>query len=150
MEQMPDKIHNILATSDVTVNFHRMCVTPTTFESNTLLNNYWNVISTNHDDNGTEFVSLFESKHYPMWGSQFHPEKNMYEWTPHYPGIPHFQEAVDVGTYFANFFVNQCRKSEHHFDSRQIEEKYLIYNYSPEYTGKLDIDWVMEQSYLFY
>jgi len=149
MQQMPEKIHKILAESNVTANFHRWCVSPQTYQSNELLKNFWNVIATNHDDNGTEFISLFESKNYPIWGSQFHPEKNNFEWSTKRHNIPHFQEAIDASTYFANFFVNECRKNQHHFASRQEEQEYLIYNYSPTYSGNIEVDYVMEQCYFF-
>ena len=37
------------------------------------------------DDDGVEFVSLIEAKGgVPIWGSQFHPEKNAFEWTTKY------------------------------------------------------------------
>jgi len=35
----------------------------------------------------------------------------------------------------ANFFVNEARKSDHAFKDAQTEQKYLIYNYSPEHTA---------------
>ena len=54
----------------------RYCVSPETLKTSESMSEFWTIISTNHDDNGTEFVSLFESKKYPIWGSQFHPEKN--------------------------------------------------------------------------
>jgi len=151
MSRMPDKIAHILATENVTINFHRKCVSPQTFanESNAPMRNFWTVISTNYDDDGNEFISLFESNHYPIWGSQFHPEKNMFEWAARYDEIPHFQHAVDTSTYFANFFVQECRKSQHKFANRSQEEEYLIYNYSPVYTGKLDVDYGMQQCYFF-
>ena len=42
-------------------------------------------MATNVDDDGVEFVSLIEAKGgVPVWGSQFHPEKNAFEWTTKY------------------------------------------------------------------
>jgi len=148
--QMPNKVVDILATENVTINFHRYCVAPETIATSPSMNDFWTVISTNHDDNGTEFVSLFESKKYPIWGSQFHPEKNPFEWAVKYDEIPHQQDALDVAIYFANFFVQQCRRNGHSFDDRADEEEYLIYNFIPTYTGKeTNANYSMQQCYFF-
>ena len=45
-----------------------------------------------------------EAHEYPIWASQFHPEKNPYEWTRHYNNIPHSKEAMDVSAFFARYF----------------------------------------------
>jgi len=152
MSEMPREIVEILKTENVTINFHRYCVSPETFanESNSGMRDFWTVISTNHDDAGNEFISLFESKNYSIWGSQFHPEKNMFEWAVKYDQIPHFEHAVDSATYFANFFVQKCRQNQHKFASREEEEEYLIYNFNPTYTGKMDVNYSMQQCYFFH
>jgi gamma-glutamyl hydrolase len=43
---------------------------------------------------------------YPIYGSQWHPEKNSYEmgYTRH---VTHTFESVLVAQYFANFFVDE-------------------------------------------
>ena len=53
------------------------------------MDTFWDILSVNKDVNGLEFVSTMEAKNYPIFGTQFHPEKNAYEWAPKYPGIPH-------------------------------------------------------------
>jgi gamma-glutamyl hydrolase len=40
------------------------------------MNKYFRVIATNKDENGIKFISIVESKLYPFYGVQFHPEKN--------------------------------------------------------------------------
>ena len=49
-----------------------------------IADSFWETLATNVDDNGVEFVSLMEAKIAPVWGSQFHPEKNAFEWTNKY------------------------------------------------------------------
>ena len=39
-------------------------------------------MSTNTDENGIEFVSTIEHKTRPIYGTQWHPEKNNFEWNP--------------------------------------------------------------------
>ncbi len=47
---------------------------------------------------------------YPIYGSQWHPEKNMFQWsTDHH--LNHSYGAVRVAQYFANFFVNEGKSA---------------------------------------
>jgi gamma-glutamyl hydrolase len=66
----------------------------------------WVVTSTNKDNQGLEFVSSFEHRQYPIYGIQFHPEKNAYEWKET-KNNPHTANAIVVAQYFANFFINE-------------------------------------------
>ena len=97
----------------------------------------------------SEFVAGFEAHNYPIWGTQFHPEKNPYEWTRKYQNIPHSKDAIKVASFFADYFVEEARLNWHAFESRQLEEEYLIYNFNPEFTGREPIDFAMQQVYLF-
>lgn len=72
------------------------------------LNSDWRVISLNDDDNGIRFISTVESNTRPYYGVQFHPEKNIFEFKAN-KAQPHTFEAIQVGQYFANFFINQGR-----------------------------------------
>ena len=49
---------------------------------------------------------LLSAYDYPFYGTQWHPEKNSFEWTSR-EAINHSKEAVLVTQYMANFFVNQ-------------------------------------------
>lgn len=53
------------------------------------------------------FVSAYK---YPIYGTQWHPEKNAFNWDPRYV-INHDAHAVRVAQYFANFFVNEGRQT---------------------------------------
>lgn len=143
----PPHILNDLVNSPVTINFHRFCLTPTNF-TRFGLGDFWYSLSLNWDTNGLEYISTIEAKHYPFIGTQFHPEKNVFEWCAKEVNIPHSQEAVNVANYFGRFFVRLARSSLHKFNDRE-EEKYLIYNYRPMYTGKRSIGMGFEETYLF-
>ena len=69
------------------------------------MDTFWDILSVNEDVNGLEFVSTMEAKNYPIFGTQFHPEKNAYEWAPKYPGIPHTRY---VGYIDARYFYSDC------------------------------------------
>ena len=82
------------------------------------------MLSTNKDRQGSEFVSMIEAFKYPIFGSQWHPEKNNFEWgTKLGPGaIPHGADATAVSQYAANFVVAAARRSEHAFASPGAED----------------------------
>ena len=62
---------------------HRYGFSNDTFYNFDNLKSFWDVLSYNHDKNGKVFVSMIESKKYPIYGVQFHPEKNSMEWKDH-------------------------------------------------------------------
>ncbi|XP_055324546.1 gamma-glutamyl hydrolase-like [Sitodiplosis mosellana] len=141
----PESIIDILKNEAVTPNFHSYCVTK---ENMTQfgLDKKWDTLSTNRDFKGLEFISTIEHKRYPFYGVQFHPEKVLYEWIRN-RNISHTEGAVASAQYFAQFFVNECRKNDNRFDSIDEENQMLIYNFPCTFTGRLNS--TFEQSYLF-
>ena len=98
------------------------------------MSKFWTPLSWNWDKFGLEYLSSIEAIQYPFVGVQFHPEKNIFEWSEREPRIPHsrlvleeiddsiqnvcFSHAVHVSLYFATHFVNMARKSSHTFSNR--------------------------------
>lgn len=103
-------------------------------------------MSVNSDWNGLEFISTVEHRSYPFYGVQFHPEKNLYEWVRN-KNISHTAHAIQASQYFAQFFVNESRKSDHHFADAKTEDQYVIYNYPSTFTGAVGS--AFEQAYMF-
>jgi gamma-glutamyl hydrolase len=124
---------NWISTEPLTTNNHHLAVTTETFKNNSKLTEFFTVLSTNMDRDGAEFASTVESKRYPIYGVQWHPEKNGFEWGVNQANN-HSEHGVAVMQLTANFFVQEARKSNHKFASEEAERKALIYNYSPRYT----------------
>lgn len=142
----PKEIIQILSSEEVTVNYHRFCLTQENV-TRYMGDINWRLISLNKDANGLKFVSSMESRKYPFYGVQFHPEKSIFEWSPRQKTAHNFN-AVTAAQYFANFFVNEARRSHHSFWSSEKEKNSLIYNFTPLYTGKEE-KYFSEQLYLF-
>jgi hypothetical protein len=52
--------------------------------------------------------------------------------------------------YLADFFGEEIRKNDHHFETVELEHKALIYNWNPLYTLLISTDEFPEQqTYLF-
>lgn len=82
-----------LQTEKCTLNNHRMGLKPETFTRNPRINSLFKILSTSTDRKGVEFVSTIESRFYPFYGFQWHPERN---------------NEMD---YFVNFFASEIKKS---------------------------------------
>jgi hypothetical protein len=78
------------------------------------------MVSTNVDRMGQPFVSTLESKAYPFYGSQWHPEKNGFEWTVN-EAIPHSSNAVAA---------MQCKQQHPSLFSEQSHKYYMYVFYT--------------------
>lgn len=88
---------------------------------------------------------IFLGVKYPFYGTQFHPEKNLFEWTRKEP-INHSFLAIKAAQSFANFFVNEARKNDLRFETFNETEKHLMFRYQPVYSGGSSL---FEQVYIF-
>ncbi|XP_074478295.1 gamma-glutamyl hydrolase-like isoform X2 [Sebastes fasciatus] len=139
----PAELMKDLASEPLTENSHKWSLAVLTHNTNEELKKFYKILSTNTDGE-TEFVSTVEAYDYPIYGTQWHPEKNAFEWKKSY--VPHSPSAVRTSYYMAEFFVNEARKNFHRFESDEEETKALIYNYNPVYVGP---ESVFEQIYYF-
>eukprot|EP01133_Synstelium_polycarpum_P013238 gene13238-15556_t len=139
-------IMTALATKPITMNNHMYGVAPTTFSATSSLYSFYDALSWNTDRVGNTFLSTIEAKNYPIYGTQWHPEKPLFEWW-NQEVMDHSFESIKANQYTSNFFVNECRKSSHSFASQQSESAALIYNYQPVYSFDIEPDF--EQVYYF-
>ncbi|XP_078522305.1 gamma-glutamyl hydrolase-like [Lissotriton helveticus] len=142
---VPLDLMKALSTEKLTGNFHHYGLETQTFHSNQNLRNFYNVLSTNRDQVGLEFVSTMEGKKYPFYGVQWHPEVNRFQWKKEL-AYPHSPNAVQISVSLADFFVNEARKSSHQFANQEEEEAALIYNFQPVYVENFT---AYEQVYFF-
>lgn len=127
-ENAPNEIIKILANENVTMNNHHYGIYTDNFISTKSLNSFFRLISTNYDRGTNNFVSTIESFNYPIYGTQWHPEKNPFEFGND-ENINHSYNAIQTSQYMANFFVNQTRLNKNSFAPDYDENKYLIENY---------------------
>ncbi|XP_076443116.1 gamma-glutamyl hydrolase-like [Babylonia areolata] len=144
MGQIPQDVLNYLTNEPVTQNEHQYGMLVDVFDKTTALRKFYRILSTNVGRKGKKFVSTFEAFRYPIYGVQWHPEKNAFNWNPHYV-INHSEHAVRVAQHFANFLVGEARKSSHRFPSVEAETAALIDNFNPVFFT----DGTFYQNYYF-
>ncbi|XP_077410272.1 gamma-glutamyl hydrolase isoform X2 [Vanacampus margaritifer] len=139
----PAELMDALALEPLTENSHSWSLAMEAFNSSNTLTSFYKVLSTNTDGQ-TEFLSTVEALDFPIYGTQWHPEKNAFEWRK--PYVAHTPSAVRVTFFMAEFFVSEARKSFHRFATEDEEKRALIYNFSPVQTSAKNI---FEQVYYF-
>mmetsp|Transcript_26118 Transcript_26118/g.71989 ORF Transcript_26118/g.71989 Transcript_26118/m.71989 type:complete len:366 (-) Transcript_26118:144-1241(-) len=134
------EIYKIVATTNTTFNNHHQGITPIAFANHGLAA-WWHVTSLNHDDRGKTFVSTVEPANddlLPWYGTQYHPEKNTYEYAmyPHtnipYEDIDHSPTGIQFSQHLAQFVVQSlARRSVTANPTRQYTKTNL---YPPVFT----------------
>jgi gamma-glutamyl hydrolase len=109
------------ASNPVAMNNHQAGISPSKFAADAKLPTFFTVLSTNQDRGGRSFVSTLEGKAYPVYGTQWHPEKNNFEFglAPDgqpYEAINHSPEAVFASQELANYLVGEARRNDHRRD----------------------------------
>jgi gamma-glutamyl hydrolase len=142
---MSERTLHTLATQAYARESHAWGVSLESLVANPDLVDAVNVLSLSADaTDGKVYVSSWEHRALPVWATQFHPEKNAFEWGDSL-NIPHAGEAVAaLSQAFANVFVDAARRAgPGHGVSLDAEaggalDDLLIYNTPPVYTGRHD------------
>eukprot|EP01137_Pigoraptor_chileana_P007983 Opistho-2@54269 len=126
-----------LASEAIAYNNHVYALSVESFKADTALSEFYDILSTNVAPNGIEFVSTMESKKYPIYGVQWHPEKPQFEWSP-VKNFDHSLAAIDAVEHLADFFVNEARKSHRRFPTIKEETEALVYTDAAHLKYTLD------------
>jgi len=78
-----------------TMQNHEYGISVDDFMSNLHLRRFYNILTTSLDDNGKEYICAIEGKYYPIYGVQFHPER---------------QRTTGA---FVDFFISELKKNKH-------------------------------------
>jgi len=141
-----------LTTQPVTLNLHHYSVLLNETKIHPTIAKNLNVLATS-TVLGVEFATLLEYTSLPFYGSQFHPEKNAFEWSQPWeqspkvqPRVVHGGDAVTTMTTLADFFVAQARLCSNVWTGGTKTLR-LSYTYSLVPTVATSKGW--EQCYVF-
>ncbi|XP_057296694.1 gamma-glutamyl hydrolase-like [Hydractinia symbiolongicarpus] len=137
LSSMPKKMIRNSEKQPITAHFHKYSVTPKSLKRSPKLNSFFRNLGTSVDRDGVKFISAMEGKKFPFYGIQFHPEKTMFEWATTI-SIPHSPQAIRLGQFIANSFMDNVRRNKKSFYNSSIERKYLMEQYELMRTDNLD------------
>jgi gamma-glutamyl hydrolase len=95
-----------------TYNAHSWSLNPVHMETDEGLADFWDLTAISYMPNnasntypqGMPIVASIEAKEYPIFGTQFHPEKPSGEWTK-WKNINHSWQSIDMQHHFAELIV---------------------------------------------
>lgn len=151
MQSFSAEFIKTLANNEISFENHSQGVLTGDFYNDAKLSSFFKVYATSNDRKGQNYVAMMQAYEYPITGTQFHPEKNTYEWSTS-EDINHSAQGVELTQSIGNFLASEARKSKHKPLSLKQEQEFLIYNYAPTFTGKTFEDGVesnFDESYFF-
>jgi len=135
---------------------HRSGVSLDTYQST--LSGFFSLLATSLDRNNDTYVSAMEARDYPIFGFQFHPEKNTYEWKDS-EVIPHDFDDLEITRGLQKLLGYYTRQSQFGRERREwvggrsatAEDvnKMLIYNTPVVFTAPYSDKTSFEQIYFF-
>lgn len=116
-------------THNFTYNSHHFAFSPEVFETDEGLKNFWDVTATSQMPNGTHFVASIEAKNYPIFATQFHPEKPSELWVDG-DNINHSWESIRMQEHFSELFVSMTRANANSYGNFTETMPHLVSNYN--------------------
>uniref|UniRef100_A0A7S2WZA6 folate gamma-glutamyl hydrolase n=1 Tax=Chloropicon primus TaxID=1764295 RepID=A0A7S2WZA6_9CHLO len=110
---------------------HHSGVSIARFESE--LSGFFDLLATGVDRNGSKYVAAMEAKDYLIFGFQFHPEKNTYEWAAT-EVIPHDYWDLEVTRGVSNLLAYYSRKGSSTRRRRQVSASDVNAMVSPPHS----------------
>lgn len=111
---------------------HEDGVKVSSYRNNRRMIDFWRVASTTTSPGGDTFVSTLESRDYPIFATQYHPEKNLYEWRI---AACRTDEGAEISQVLSNKFVEYARANKNRFDSVEELNKLNIHNFNTTTTN---------------
>ena len=75
IQSFPSPYLDYLEQQKSTLQYHEYGISVEEIKINPLLRRFFSVLATSLDESGKEYVAAIESKHYPIYAVQFHPEQ---------------------------------------------------------------------------
>ena len=117
----------------MTFNHHSYGVALSAFTEDLGLGSMFTPTSTSTDPvSGDTFVASMESKNYPFFGTQFHPEKVLTMFNA--DSIDHSWESVSYNRYFADRFIELARENTNTCGESFADCQSLIIDNYPVYV----------------
>jgi len=107
--------------------YHHKFGTPKDWFDKSVLSDQYTALSYGIDNNNRYFVTSFLHNELPIFGVQFHPEKNAFEWRTEANRGPN---AIAISNHLSNYFARLCWENNHEFKNKEEEKRRSIYSYA--------------------
>ncbi|XP_064541978.1 gamma-glutamyl hydrolase A isoform X2 [Drosophila montana] len=117
---------------------HKFCITEESLASSKM-DTDWHVLATRTSEAGMRFITLIEHRVHPFFGCQFHPERAAFEQLFARNDAcrdAHTRAGIQLAQYFAEVFVDACRRNPNRFASVEQLSRHLIQNWQPVFSGQ--------------
>lgn len=125
--------------SNFTYNSHSWGMDPKKMMADKGLSSFWDLTAVSFmPNNGTHpmpFVASIEAKKYPIFGTQYHPEKPSELWIDG-KAINHAWESIDLQRHFSETFVKMSRAVKNSYGNWTETDKHLISNFDVIHTAE--------------
>lgn len=121
---------------NIVLQNHMYGMPPPMYEKYPVLSEWYNIVTTSEDRNGTEYISSMEGKKYPFTGTQWHPEKPPFEFGM--AEVPHSLEAIRVSQHLANQFIETARRSMNKPESHEEDLALQVYDTCPVFSARFE------------
>ena len=135
LSNQQEDLYDIYSGSEVEFNWHQFGITLDTYQRSPNLSFFFKVISFDTVPGSEPIVATVEAYDYPIYATQYHPEKNKFDFL--HSSIPHGKRAQQFAEDLIFFFVEECRKNSHQFDS-YAEEVALHMSNHRRYFGFME------------
>lgn len=99
---------------------HKFAISKQSFDEQELLKRDLMSIGLTYSKKGVEFVSIVEGTKYPIFGTQFHPEKVQFEQNDSNGEMNTGKKAVDAVLKFGMIFKNEAMKNSQKFGCKKL------------------------------
>jgi len=130
----------------IAVEHHVYGVSPQAYSLYPSLHQFFTILSTSEDLQGKTYISSVEGIDFPISGTQFHPEKPVFEWKSGQE-ISHDPQAILLAQMIANALITESKKNDRLVPEDSKLHSLLIYNHVPVYISDQSVSF--EQVYIF-
>jgi len=131
---MPDHLAEFIKNERSQFYNHRYGFNTSLLKENKHIDDFFTITAVGVDDNGKEFIAALEAKNYPIYTTQYHPERVLSEWN-NKTQFTHPEEAVHAIIVHAMFFITEAKKNENTFKNDQAIHKFLLANHEHVYMN---------------
>ena len=135
-----EKDLNDVRTHPLTFSSNRSGISPSAYQENRRLREYFRITSIIKDENGKSSIASVEAYNHPIYAVQFRPDAISFTKDSNL-NVPNSIEAIRAARAIGNFFIHDCKNNNKNILKESEYEKFSLidsYNLTPFYDNIAD------------